>query len=1053
MKFDYRQRLLGTTLLVGASLLATPAYAQDTSQETTATDVSNPTGPVEAQPAPATSAEGEPVEEAQDIVVTGSRIPQPNLDSVAPVTVVSNQDVKLQGTSKVEDLLNSLPSVAASQSNTLSNAATGTATVDLRGLGAVRTLTLVNGRRVGPGTPAPQAAGPADINIIPASLIRRIEVLTGGASSTYGADAVAGVVNFIMDTNFTGVRFDGQYSFYQHNNKDINLGSGKTMRGILNDQQALGRRGYSYPTGNTVDGGSFDGTISIGTKFDDNRGSAVAYFGYRKINEVTQDRRIYSACTIQNSGTGVPVCGGSGTSAEGNIFTSTFAGFNFGTPGQLTAGRTVYNFAPTNYFQRPDERYVGGVFANYEISELVKPYIEFMFMDDRTVAQIAPSGNFGNTLTLNCDNPLLSAQQRSVICAPGNLVSGFVGNYPLTPTSGGPATPISFINPATGAAYNQGFVLLQRRNVEGGPRRNDLQHTNYRGVVGTRGDLSNAWSYDAYYQYNRVNYQQTYSNEFSTRKLRNALDVVDDPRVAGIQPICRSVLTGADPNCVPYDIFTGAPISAAALAYVSATGFQRGQTREQVANANFTGLLGDYGIRSPLAEDGVGVNVGVEYRKTVLELQTDEAFSTGDLTGQGAPTLPLEGNIVAKEWFAEAQIPLVQNGFIHELSASVGFRKSFYETSADNKFDTNTYKLGVEFAPIRDIRLRGAYNRAVRAPNPQELFAQTYVGLSGTEDPCAGRTITAADVGCIATGLAVGAFTPENPAGQYQALLGGNPDLQPEKATTKTLGVVLQPGFLPRFALSIDYYDIEVKDAIQGFGADAIIQDCVENSTAGNIRSSCSLVTRDPGGSIWLTPAGFIDNIPTNIGGVTTNGYEFNGSYSHRLGGLGSLSASFNGTWLRKFEIDNGLATETFDCVGLYGGVCSSGTVASAPLPKWRHKFRTTFQSPIGVGVSLQWRYFGKVRAEEGDFNYDPGRVVKAQSYIDLATTFSIGDSYNLRLGVNNLFDKAPPLVTSGNANRPGSNYCPSGPCSGNTYPAAYDALGRYLYAGVTLDF
>jgi outer membrane receptor protein involved in Fe transport len=1066
MKFELRQRLLGTTLLVGASLLANPAMAQEAGQDTGGTNVSNPTGPAEAQPTPATSAEGEPVEEAQDIVVTGSRIPQPNLESTAPVTVVSNQDIKLQGTTKVEDLLNSLPSVFASQASTLSNGATGTATVDLRGLGAVRTLVLVNGRRLGPGSPS--AVGPADINTIPASIVRRIEVLTGGASSTYGADAVAGVVNFIMDTNFRGIRFDGQYSFFQHGNDDITLNGGensRTLSRILNDQIALGRAGYAYPTGNTIDGGTFDGTVSFGVGFDDNRGNAVAYFGYRKAREVTQDRRIYSACTIQNNGSGTPQCGGSATSAEGNVIlfddgTSTF--FTFGPNRTLNAGLTRFNFAPTNYFQRPDERYTAGVFANYEISDVVKPYLEFMFMDDRTVAQIAPSGNFGNTLTVNCDNPLISEQQRAIICDDENLITSFIGTYPLTQNfAGAPQDPINFLNPVPGAAnatYNQAFFQLLRRNVEGGPRRNDLQHTNFRGVLGTRGDLSKAFSYDAFYQYNRVNYQQSYFNEFSAARLRNALDVVDDPRVANtaaspFQAVCRSVLTGADANCVPYDVFSGAPVSAAAINYLSATGFQRGQTSEQVANVNVTGLLGEYGLQSPFAEDGFGVNVGAEYRKVSLELNTDQAFQTGDLTGQGAPTLPVSGDIQVKEFFAEAQLPLVQNNFVHELSINAGYRRSAYETSRGNEFDTNTYKVGVEFAPVRDVRLRGAYNRAVRAPNVAELFSTQFVGLSGSTDPCAGRVITATDFGCIAQGLAVGSSTPENPAGQYNALLGGNPNLQPEKATTKTFGVVLQPRFLPRFALTVDYFDISVNGAIQGFGADPILADC-NTSTATMVRPSCSLVNRDAGGSIWLTSGGFVRNLPTNIGGLQTRGVEVNSSYSHRLGGLGNLSASLIGTYLREYEIDNGL-TPVYDCSGLFGSTCGQ------PAPKWRHKARVTLQTPAGIGLSLQWRHFGRVTADSlesnaslsGPFTFDPGREIKAQNYFDFASTFSIGSSYNLRLGVNNLLDRAPPLVTSGNASRAGSNLCPSGPCNGNTYPAVYDALGRYFYAGITLDF
>src|ERR1041385_4765049 len=262
MNVDFRQRLLTTTLLVGVAAIATPAYAQDTAPpapppatprpDAGPTQVqANPTGPVEAQPAPSVNAQGAPATSGQEIIVTGTRIPQPNLTSPAPVTVVTNQDVKLTGTTRVEDLLNQLPSVGASQASGVSNGATGTAEVDLRYLGSKRTLSPVNGRRLTPGAPnsSTQAAG---LNIIPSSLIKRGEVLTGGASSVYGADAVAGVVNFIMDTNFTGIRFDGQYSFYQHNNNDPFVANGLNMNDIL------AGRGFLGPRGNSVNGGSFD---------------------------------------------------------------------------------------------------------------------------------------------------------------------------------------------------------------------------------------------------------------------------------------------------------------------------------------------------------------------------------------------------------------------------------------------------------------------------------------------------------------------------------------------------------------------------------------------------------------------------------------------------------------------------------------------------------------------------------------------------------------------------------------------------------------------------
>jgi iron complex outermembrane receptor protein len=1088
MTLQFRQRLLSSTLLIGVTALATPAYAaaQPAPPPTPPTDSSptnvqaNPSGPVEAQPIPSSNAQGAPVTSGGDIVVTGTRIPQPNLTSAAPVQVVTNQDIKLTGTTRIEDVLNQLPSAAASQSSGVSNGATGTAEIDLRYLGAKRTLSLVNGRRLTPGDPNSTSQA-ADLNLIPASLIKRIEVLTGGASSVYGADAVAGVVNFIIDTTFTGVKFDGQYSFNQHGNNCPVTTQGRTVCQANDLRTAAGLPNYGYPRGSVVDGGTFDGTVSIGAAFDDNRGHAVAYFGYRKVNAILQSRRDYSNCGLQ--GTAAVTCGGSLISAEGNVFlfdpnvsTKGSTAYTFGPNRTIANGTTRFNFNPYNYFQRPDERYIGGAFADYEVSPAIKPYLEFMFMDDHTLAQIAPSGDFGNTFTINCDNPLMSTQANGIICAPANTINGFLGTFPLAtaapfntgaPGSGttGPLAPPLVFTDAGGNAYNIAYFNLLRRNVEGGPRISDLKHQNWRGVIGSRGDISKVWSYDGYFQYGRTEYTQVYRNEFSLRRLTNALNVVNiDPvtrlRVpvgtAGSTTVCRSVLDNTDPSCVPYDVF-GTP-SAAAVNYLNVFGVIDGQTSEQVADLNFTGALGEMGVQTPWSDEGVGVNFGTEYRKEALTLNPDQEFQTGDLTGQGAPTLPVNGNFRVLEAFAEVQIPIIRHSFFEELSIGAGYRKSYYKLSTGRTYDTDTYKVSAEFAPISDIRFRGSYNRAVRAPNIQELFAPQFVGLDGSSDPCSatelGHAVTATDYGCIAQGLAVGQSTPSNPAAQYNGLLGGNPNLNPEKATTKTVGVVLQPRFLPRFALTVDYWNIEVAGAIQGFGADTILADCIDRTTATTVAPSCAFIHRNPAGSLWLSSGGFVVDTPTNVGGIKTDGIDVSSSYSHRLGGLGNLSASFQGTWLRKYVTDNGLA-DPYNCAGFYGGVCSGGTVASSsPMPKWRHKARLSLQMPNGIGLSLQWRYIGAVAHEHNSSdNALAGHVpqlgghIPAFNYFDLASTFAIGDHYNFRLGMNNILDKVPPLVGSSDSS------CAAGSCNGNTYPGTWDSLGRYIYAGVTLNF
>ncbi|QDH35666.1 TonB-dependent receptor [Porphyrobacter sp. YT40] len=1044
--------------------------------------------PAFAQDADVTTDNTAEAEEVQAIVVTGTRLRSPNLESASPVTVVTAEEFALTGTTRVEDLINSLPQVFAAQGGNIANGASGIATLNLRNLGPERTLVLINGRRMAPGTPSTSAS---DINFIPAALIERTDVLTGGASSVYGADAVAGVVNFVLDTDFEGFKINLNYGVYNHNN-----------RAASDVRAANDARGFGYPTGMVTDGGTFDATVAFGSSFDDGRGRVTAYAGYRKIDPVLQARRDYSSCSLSartaaqaSAANGNRyTCGGSATSANGTAIyfddfddltdlegggpdgdqpdgvadslTSTLS--QFGPNRTLLPGFTAFNFGPLNYFQRPDERYTAGVFADYEISSALKPYMEFMFMDDRTVAQIAPSGNFGNTLSINCDNPLLGAGQVAAFCDDENLLVSplpgdaffTVGNVARENAARAernigepqlPTTPFDFIDPLTGNTYNRGFLQLLRRNVEGGARQDDLQHVSYRAVIGMRGELSPAWSYDAYYQYGRNNYNQTYLNDFSVTRLGRALDIVEGPNGT---PVCRSTLDGSDVNCVPWDIFSPGTVapSDASIQYLSTPGFSRGIVSQQVASAYLSGSLGEYGFKTPWADQGVDVVFGAEYRKESLEFNSDTAFSTGDLAGQGAATLPVRGSFDVTEFFTEIRLPIAQDSWVYDFTLTGGYRYSDYSTGVN----TDTYKIEGEFAPTRDFRLRGGYNRAVRAPTVQDLFAPNLVALDGSSDPCAGFTITAADTGCLAQGLTVGQFVAPNPADQYNGFVGGNANLNPEKADTYTGGVVLTPTFLPGFTASVDYFNIAIEQAIGGIGSDTILAAC----TASADPFFCGLINRDPSGSLWRSAAGFTTNVTQNIGGFETSGIDAQVNYSTEIGNAGTLSFNFLGTWTEKLVIDTGVSIpgtdQTYDCVGLYGNVCGQ------PTPEWRHQARLGFNTRSGFGASLRWRYFDSVTVDAVENNTNlrnvsaagpaPGGVARPGvakfddvSYFDLTFTFEAADNFNFVLGANNVLDKAPQTT--------GSQACPAGSCNGNVYAQLYDALGRYIFAGVTLDF
>jgi outer membrane receptor protein involved in Fe transport len=250
---------------------------------------------------------------------------------------------------------------------------------------------------------------------------------------------------------------------------------------------------------------------------------------------------------------------------------------------------------------------------------------------------------------------------------------------------------------------------------------------------------------------------------------------------------------------------------------------------------------------------------------------------------------------------------------------------------------------------------------------------------------------------------------------------------------------------IPNLSLSIDWFDIKVKNAIQSFGADAIMNACVNDVNL----TACGLVHRNAAGSLWLTSDGYITDLRTNIGGVKTRGFEFNGNWAHEVGNLGRVSVNLVGTLLDRYTVDNGL-TATYNCVGYYGASCGN------PLPKWRHKARVGFNLKNGMGVSAQWRYMGAVDVDyknpsstlAGSY-YAFGSHIGAQSYFDLNVNATLFNHINWRLGVNNVFDKTPPLVTSAAK----ASACAGTVCNGNTYPGPYDGLGRYIYTGVTLDF
>ncbi|MGD8896545.1 MAG: TonB-dependent receptor plug domain-containing protein, partial [Acidobacteriota bacterium] len=541
---------------------------------------------------------------ADEVTVTGSLIPRHDLSSLSPVSVVDVEEVTYQGTGRIEDLVQNLPQVFAAQNATVSNGASGTATVQLRNLGAVRTLALLNGRRMASGDANQTGSAGADLNFIPTALIQRVDVLTGGAGSVYGADAVAGVVNFVLDTEFEGVRGEVHWNGFQHNNS--------------NDvaQQLNLDAGFTPPTGNVFNNGGYNFNLAVGGKIGGGKGHAMAFVDYRDIKAIWKDQRDYTNCSVENlSDTGAQ-CSGSSTIPNGRFFT------NFGTGDYVTdpangftntfrprESGDVFNYGPLNFMQRNDKKWSGGGFARYNINDHFEVYAEAMVMDNISDAQIAPTGTFYASEVINCDNPMFSDQQRSVIC--GDQTEGLVDFFP------------------------------GKRNVEGGNRFDHLQHTNWRLLGGIRGDINSSWSYDVYGMKASVNGPESYQNDMSIARLQDSLLVVGDRNDPSTWE-CQS----GNPGCVPYNLFTNLGsyrpvanvqdgITQEALDYIGLVYLYNSGTSTNMVNGTLRGDLESAGIMFPWATEAVQVALGGEYRKESLFYTPDEVNQVGGATGQG----------------------------------------------------------------------------------------------------------------------------------------------------------------------------------------------------------------------------------------------------------------------------------------------------------------------------------------------------------------------------------------------------------------------------------
>jgi outer membrane receptor protein involved in Fe transport len=974
MKNAVRARLLASTLLIGAVAGTTPAFAQIAPQGSP--EATQDTAQDAAKPG------------AGDIIVTGSLIRSPNLVQSSPVASISSSEVELRQSNTAEEILRDIPGVVPDIGAQVNNGNTGASFVNLRGLGANRNLVLIDGARIVPA----DLVGAVDLNNIPLALIERTDVLTGGASTTYGADAVAGVVNFVTKQNFSGV--------------EATVSNQITERGDANTYRA---------------------DITVGHNFGGDRGNAVLSFSYQHADPLYQGKRPYSVNAIdQTDGSN----GGSFTTAPAILDGPILSGQIDPTTGAVQDGNydNLYNYAPTNIFQTPFKRYNVYGAAHYDVTPDVEVYTQGLWSKNSVGTILAPSGTFGNTYAIPISNPFLSDALRTQLCNAGGI-------------SAAACTVAAGVTNPTAAGYQTVDESVYRRFVEAGNRYATYTTELFNVRGGARGSITSNIKWDIYGAYGESKNTNRQTGQGLNSRVEQALQAVN-------------TTTCVDPSngCVPINLFGGVgSLTQDSINFInveteSAVKTTLGQVHGEVN--------GDVGVSSPWASAPISFAVGGEYRKYTASTTSDIYNQTpGEVLGNGAANPDTFGKYDVYEGFAELNVPIVQDRpFFRSLNLELGARESHYST-AGSAF---TWKAGGGWEPFQGLKLRGNYQKAVRAPNISELFSPAVTGLDSlSADPCAGAAPTAnanLRAVCLAQGApaaSIGSIL--NPsANQPNVTTSGNLNLGVETARTYTFGAVIQPDRIRGLSFTADYYHIKVTGAISSPTPGDVIAACFANITATSATDpACTGIRRNPttgslSGSSADTPG--LPEPLSNLGTLLTDGIDLTANYRRDLG-VGIINLSFTGNWTNRSKFQATPTSVDRECVGYYSVNCAS------IQPKFSWNQRTTFTIDK-VDLSLLWRHVGAVNYEPlqlaDDVAQDAAPLaeyqhIKAYNIIDLATRIQATEHMEFVLTVSNLLDKQPPIV--------GSTIGSTAFNSGNTYPSTYDVLGRRYAVSVKLDF
>ena len=941
----HRHGLLGTAApIVLALVTATSAMAQ-----TSTTDTS-PAASISSNQAAGDAAANAAASDAgnQDIVVTGSHIVRPDLEAASPIASLTGEALKVNNAITVEQLLNANPQFVPGADAASNNPSDGVGTVDLRGLGAQRTLVLIDGKRA----PSYDTKGEVDINTIPTALIKRVDILTGGASAVYGSDAIAGVVNFVLDDRFVGLRADGSSSVTTY-------GDGGQYDGSLTGGIKLGERGNFVISG----GYSQRNAIKIADRprndFPTDSSDLTTFSGSPNANPTVFDLPDQSQVQVNQAGNLVPV-------------------YN------------LYNYSPTNYLQTPLVRYNAMALARYELTDGIEFFGRANYAHVKVNALLAPTATGGYSFDLSPENPYLTAGEREVFFEPGATL-----NPDGTTTVG-----------------------ISRRITESVGRIQNFVSRNYQVVGGLRGDIG-GYKWEIFGQYGETKRHQDLLNDLAYSKLSQAIDAVPGPN----GPVCRDPSGG----CVPINVFSVGTIPANQLAFVMADGAVDTRTSELVTGGNISGDLRF--LQSPLAAKPAAISVGVEYRRETGRSIANPEYASGDLIyyGQGQS---VSGKYDTKEAYVELKMPIVQDRpFVQSLNLEGGFRYSKYSTVGS----VYTYKGGGDWSPVEGVRFRGIYQRAVRAPNINELYSPL-VGATGSlaTDPCAGSNVPAQIAAiCIAQGAPAVGNIPQPASGQVNVFVGGNPNLKAEKSDTITVGMVLDPPALRGFTASIDYYNIDIANAIDTRPISVTLDQCYNIDKDPN-SAACQSIKRNTltGGLNGDLQYG-VPEVLGNVASKKTDGIDVTVGYHGGDAERFNYAVSFAGTYVRNFKEKNSAESPTIQCAGRFGAGCNL-----EPIPHWKH----TASVALGYGaVSFvtRWRYLGVVK-EDVDTDILKSKI-PAFNYFDETVSVDIDRRFTFRVGAQNMFNKKSPIVgdTVGNDFNQAS-----------TFPVTYDALGRTVFAG-----